>query len=156
VHSQLKQKRKHPSPRMAPSGGMACSSELAGWATWLQTSAQMARNRARRCQTPVSIHLINQPTTFLSLRLIRGVRRQLLGKHHTSSMTHLTIMISAVNNSFNSSLTCMCCPLGSGTVLSSSLHDLSSHMPMYCRIISFSRCVLLVSCAGVSESPISC
>jgi len=51
VHSQLKQKRKHKSPRMGPSGGMAFSSELAGWATWLQTCAQTARNRARRCQT---------------------------------------------------------------------------------------------------------
>ena len=52
VHSQLKQKRKRQSPRMDPSGGMACLLGLAGWATWLQTCAQTARNRARRCCTP--------------------------------------------------------------------------------------------------------
>ena len=46
-------------------------------------------------------------------------------------MTHLMVVISAVNNSFNSSQHIYCTPSDQViTVLSSCLHDLTSHMPM--------------------------
>ena len=50
---------------------------------------------------PVSIHSSNQPTPILSLRLIRGDNRQWLRNQHTSSITCLMIVISAVNYPFS-------------------------------------------------------
>ncbi len=57
---------------------------------------------------PVSVRSVNQFIIILffeTQRLMKGVRRQLLGKQDTSSMTRLQIMTSAVNLSFNPFLT---------------------------------------------------
>lgn len=103
--------------------------------------------------TPLSIDSSNQSTTFLSWRLIREVRRQLLGKQHTSSMTHLMVVISAVNNSFNSSQHIYCTPSDQViTVLSSCLHDLTSHMPMLQDNLVQLMCPVGILCRGVRVS----
>ncbi len=102
---------------------------------------------------PFFIHLLTQSTTILSFGLIRGVRRHLLGKQHTSSMAHVMIMISAVNNSFISSLPYMCCPLGSGTSSLEYLPAVSqhSHANVLHDLLIQLMCLLGIS-AGVCHS----